>query len=130
MPRKLVASIAVAGVLLAASGAAAQTPKGPPALAAPPVVPNKVYVVEQVVTAKLPEALMQQLGPLKTLRQVEELLKANGIAYGWRKVDLNTATVPPPVLRQIEALPPGEVFVIPAGENVSMNVIVGQKRSP
>jgi hypothetical protein len=114
---------AIAAVLLAAGPTQVQTPK----LDVPPVVPNRVYVVEQVVTQKLPQPILAQLQPLKTLRQVEELLKANSVPYGWRKGNLNTAALPPAVAKQIESLPPGEVFVIPSGENLTMNVIVGRR---
>ena len=129
MPRLLTFALIAA---LAATPAAGQTRRPPAkttpnASTVPPVIPIKIYVVEQVMTAKLPPEVLKQMEPLKTLRQVEELLKANSIAYAWRKADLNTAALPPTVLQQIEALPPGEVFVLPTGNNLTMNVIIGRR---
>lgn len=128
--RTLLPAIALA--LVAAATPVAGQPRQPPAKTpnlstVPPVIPNRVYVVEQVVTAKLPPELIQQMQPLKTLRQVEELLKANNVPYGWRKADMNSAALPPAVLELIEKLPPGEVFVMPAGATLTMNVIVGRR---
>jgi hypothetical protein len=123
--------LAVLAAMAMATPLAAQ-PRQPPArtpnvLTAPPVIPNRVYVVEQVVTAKLPAELLKQIEPLKTLRQIEELLKANSIPYAWRKADMNSAALPPEVMQLIDKLPPGEVFVLPMANNLTMNVIVGRR---
>ena len=129
MPRLVTLALLAALVATPAAGQARQPPAQTPNLSTiPPVIPSKVYIVEQVVTARqLPPELIKQMEPLKTLRQVEELLKANSIPYGWRKAEMNTATFSPSVLQLIEKLPPGEVFVIPAGENLTMNVIIGRR---
>ena len=124
---------AIAAVLVAAATPLAAQPRQPPAKTpnlstAPPVIPIKVYIVEQVVTTnKLPPQFLEQMRPLKTLRQVEELLKANSVPYAWRKTDMNSAALPPAIAKQIEAVPPGEVFVIPSGETLTMNVILGRR---
>ena len=116
----IAACVAIGGL---APVATAQTPK----LDVPPVVPNQIFLVEQVVTGRLPPQVLQQLQPLKTLRQVEELLKANSIPYAWRKAELNSALVPAEVMDQIRKLPPGEPFVMPSGQNLTISVILGCK---
>jgi hypothetical protein len=128
MSGKLSSLLVVAALAALPAAAAAQAATTVPPRAAPaPAPPGKTYILEQVVTGKLPQPLLDQMKPLKTLRQVEELLKANSVAYGWRKVEMNTTTLQPDALRQIDALPPGEVFVIPTGESLTMNVIVGRR---
>ncbi|MGZ5948192.1 MAG: hypothetical protein ACXWKV_16600 [Caulobacteraceae bacterium] len=90
----------------------------PQAVPAPPAAepPRVVYSVEQLVTGALPPTVQTQLGPLHTLREVEDLLKAYDIAFKWNKIELRSAELQPDMVKQIDALPPGEVFVVPQGQ--------------
>jgi hypothetical protein len=42
---------------------------------------------------------------------------------------MDTATVPTPVLKQIEALPPGEPFIVPIAGRMYASVITGRERA-
>src|SRR5262245_60968658 len=122
------AAVRLAGMLMAIAwlGAAAAH-----AQVAPPVVPlpsgaapgsprnATIYLVEQlIVPGKLPPTLAEKLKPLKTLQQVEDLLKTNNLPFGWQRGQLNTALLDPRLVQEIDRLPPGEVFVIPQADRV------------
>jgi hypothetical protein len=119
------AGLAAALGLMSVSAHAGQTPPS----AAPQAAPGPLitYTVEQLATAPLPPAVQQQLKPLNTLKACEDLLKANYIAFNWRRVDVTTDKMNPDFARQLAALPPGEVFVVPTAQGVTINVIVGKR---
>jgi hypothetical protein len=95
---------------------------------APDPVPIPVYIVEQlVISAPLAPDLARDMEPMKTLAEVEALLKARNIQFGWRHSLLNAAQVDPRLLAQIMNLPPGEVFVMPGSKQIFISVIVGQR---
>jgi hypothetical protein len=98
-----------------------------PAAAAGSPAPAVTYILEQLQTGPLPPGVQRQLPPLHTLKDVEDLLKANYIAFNWRRVDVASTQLNPELARQIAALPPGEVFIVPTTRGVSMNVIVGRR---
>ena len=118
------ASTIVLALALAAQPAVLQAQFKPPATSPRPAV----WIVEQLIIAgPLQPRLAAQLQPLKTLDQVEDLLKGANIPFGWQTSQLNTATLDPALISQIERLPPGEVFVIPSGGRVFISVIVGRR---
>jgi len=103
---------------------------GPVFAAAAPAAPaaaGVIYTVEQLQTAPLPPGVEKQLGPLHSLKAVEDLLKANYIAFNWRRVDVRSSQLDPQLAGRIASLPPGEVFIIPSTQGVSINVIVGRR---
>jgi hypothetical protein len=102
-----------------------------PGLSAPTADPHVIYALEQLVTGQIPPELQAQMAPLHTLRDVEDLLKANNIAFKWGKAEIRSSILQPELLRQITALPPGEVFVVPQGsppgQTMTFNVILGTR---
>ena len=102
-------------VLAMATGAVAQAPA--------PVI----YTIEQRRTGPISSNITQQMIPLHTLAAVETLLKVNRISFAWTIADISSDKLPPEVVRQIAALPPGEVFVIPGASGVLIGVIIGQR---
>jgi hypothetical protein len=106
---------AVGAAALAASSAAAQ---------APPHAP--IYENETLRTGPLPPELLQKLGPIHSLQGVEDLLKQNRVPFAWARAQVNSATLPPDLAKQIEGLPPGEVFVLKQGEGWVMAVVTGK----
>jgi hypothetical protein len=111
----LVACLALAG---AAAAAPTQPPRGPPAapstqlMPAPPVI----YEMETLRTGPLTPEFVKQFEPLKTLQAVEDLLKANRIAFAWGRGQVSSGTLPPDFVKALSALPPHEVFVTPQGD--------------
>jgi len=93
--------------------------------------PHVIYALEQLVTGPIPREVLERLGPLRTLREVEDLLKTNSIAFKWDRVQMHSSAVPAELIKQITALPPGEVFVVPQGsprgQIMIFNVILGTR---
>lgn len=73
----------------------------------------------------------EQLKTLKEDHSIAELassLAGMGIAFVRTDTKLDTATVPPAVLKQIFALPPGEPFIVPIAGRMYASVITGRER--
>jgi hypothetical protein len=102
---------------------------GAPARAqpAPPAERPMIYVMEQLVTGPVPPEVLKQMEPLHTLDDVEALLKANKIAFGWRQAEVNSSQIDPRVAQQIGALPPHEVFIAPQGQDWIISVILSSR---
>lgn len=85
---------------------------------------RKIYSVDQIRIATPRDAkAMAEFKPLKTLEEVEALLKAKGINYQ-RGVDrIDAVGSNPKLIDAIANLPPGEVFVVPSGAVVLINRI-------
>jgi len=123
------AAAAVAGAVVSGAAQAAPKPHTPnpsnggafssPGLGEPSADragdPHVIYALEQLVTGPIPREVLERLGPLHTLREVEDLLKTNNIAFRWDRVQMHSSAVPLKIIQQIVALPPGEVFVVPQG---------------
>lgn len=121
------AAIIFAG--LAAAGFAPPKAAVPPPKAAAAPAPSaapQLYVVEQLVTQKLGADVLEKMKPLDTLLQVEELLKAKNIPFQWQRATFDPAKTDPQLLAQIQAVPPGEVFVVPGGDRLFINRIIGR----
>jgi peptidyl-prolyl cis-trans isomerase C len=71
--------------------------------------------------------LLQQMANDKTLDQVGATLTRLGIPFTRSKGRLDTATVPPQMLKQITDLPAGEPFVVPVGQRIVASVITGRE---
>lgn len=63
----------------------------------------------------------------KSLAEVRATAERLGLKIEAGKGGLDTATMPPEVMKQIEALPPGEPFIVPAGNKVVVSVITGRQ---
>src|SRR3546814_12765575 len=70
------------------------------------------------------------LKPLKTLGEVQALAAREGIKYHRGKGTLDAMQAPPELVEQIVALPPGEVFILPAGEATLANPALDTRTSP
>lgn len=71
--------------------------------------------------------VLKPLAADHTLDAVAARLKSLGIAYQRGPSGLDTGTVPPNILDQINKLPPSEPFVIPQPGLVTVNTIVSRK---
>jgi hypothetical protein len=88
-----------------------------------------VYVVEQLITGPLTQGTLDRIKPLDTLQQIEDLLKASSIPFGWRRTELSTEAIPPGLAQQIAAMRPREVFAMPqaGGKGWVMNAVIGKR---
>ena len=91
---------------------------------------RKIYVVDQIVTAPIPPAVLQRMQPLKTLPEVEALLKASGIQHQQAVATIDGASADPDMMTRIAQLPPGEVFVVPNQAGFLINQIRDQRTDP
>lgn len=90
-----------------------------------------IYSLDQVVFAA--PADRSKLKPLEadhTLDAVKSTLTNAGVSFNQGKNALDSARVPPQVLRQILALPPGEPFVLGDNGQVVISVITGKQAVP
>jgi hypothetical protein len=123
MPRRLPHRSGLFATLIGAMAAGV----GTAAMARAPAQAPVTYTIEQLRTGPLTPAMQQQMVPLHTLAEVESLLKANRIAFAWTVGDLRADALAPETASQIAALPPREVFVIPAANGVVIGVIIGRR---
>ena len=92
---------------------------------------RKRYQLDQIAFAVTPDAaLAAKLKAAKTMPDVEAVLKASGITWRTGTTQLDTATLPPAVAKQIAALPAGEPFLVPQGGQVVANVIRSSEPIP
>jgi EpsD family peptidyl-prolyl cis-trans isomerase len=62
-----------------------------------------------------------------SLDAVAAALGQLGIPFQRNQGRLDTASVPPPIAKQINGLPPGEPFVVPAGNKIVVSAIAGRQ---
>jgi hypothetical protein len=129
MPTNLRAALAVvAAVVLAPGLAAAQARPAAPAPAAPGAVKRVIYRMETLQTGELGPDVLEKLKPLNTLAECEAVLKAADMPFTWGKAEYDSDVIGPAFVRQLEALPPGEVFVVPRqGGGTLIGVIIGRR---
>ncbi len=86
------------------------------------------YSLDQLVFDRPADmTLLRSLEQDHSLAALEQRLTSLGIAFTRNKAGLDTATVPPQTLKQIQALPPGEPFIIPFQDRIVASVITGQE---
>jgi hypothetical protein len=127
-PHVLALAAALAIFAAGAAGAAPTQPAAPRAggselFPATPVI----YDMETLRTGPLPQEFLKTLEPLHTLQAVEDLLKANRIAFAWSRAQVSSGTLPASFVNQLDALPPREVFVMPGPDGALIGVIIGRK---
>ena len=92
---------------------------------------RQIYSVDQIAF-QMPAnpSSLKQLEPAKSMDAVATVLKGMNIPFrrGTQKVD--SGSVPPEQMQRILALPKTEPFIIPQGQNVTVNLIVGSEAAP
>ena len=90
---------------------------------------RRVMFVDQVIAA--PNNITpERLRPLQTLAAVKGLLDSEAVQYQENAVVLDTLTADPNLVKAIQGLPPGEVFVIPQGGALVFNNISASRTVP
>ena len=83
----------------------------------------------QFETPSDPKITAQIMGS-RTLSTLAEILGKNGVRYSKATTQVNSAIVPHEMYQKIAALPPGEIFIVPAGAQSVANVIVSREPAP
>ncbi len=98
----------------------------------PTMFAERALLTLDQIAFELPQdpAKLKELAPIKTMTDIEKWLIENGIQYRRQPAQLDTLQVAPDAARRILALPPGEVFVVPAREVATANVITGARAQP
>lgn len=73
---------------------------------------------------------MKQLAATKTMPDVIAVLGRAGIKYERGTTAMDTARIPPQLAAQIRNVPPGEPFVLPAGNLLLVNLVTGSQPAP
>jgi EpsD family peptidyl-prolyl cis-trans isomerase len=76
------------------------------------------------------QAGLQRLSKDHSLEALAKSLSDMGIEFARGKNRVDTATIPTEIMRQIQALPPGEPFIIPASGKLVASVITGREPAP
>jgi EpsD family peptidyl-prolyl cis-trans isomerase len=71
-------------------------------------------------------AALQRLSNDHSLDALASSLTSLGIAFARTSTKMDTGSVPTPVMKQIEALPAGEPFIVPIGGKMYASVITGR----
>ena len=96
--------------------------------ARPPLRPSAdrpILLVDQVRSAPFPRAWAPLFQPLKTLEEVEAVLKSKGVPFQRGRSFIDTRTANPELVRTIAALPPGEIFIVPQGRTATFSRVLG-----
>jgi hypothetical protein len=99
-----------------------------PAGPAPGAVKRVIYRLETLQTTGLTPDVVEKLRPLNTLAECEAVLKAADMPFTWGKAEYDSDVIGPAFVRQLEALPPNEVFIVPRqGGGTLIGVIIGRR---
>lgn len=77
---------------------------------------RKVFEVDQIRMAMTnDQALLRQLQAIQTLEEIKAFLDSRNIRNQQAPAEFDALNLPPQFVKQIIALPPNEVFIVPAG---------------
>lgn len=92
---------------------------------------HKVFIVDQI---RMPPTndpkLLADLKPLNTLEDIARLLSQRGIRFETGRATIDSLALGSQIVTQVEKLPAGEIFVIPAGNLMIANKIVDSRVIP
>lgn len=92
---------------------------------------HKIYEVEQIRMPRVNDPkLIADLRPLDTMESVGALLTERKVPFRVAADRIDTLGIDPEIVNQIAKLPPGEIFVIPAGNMLAVNRIVNTTVTP
>jgi EpsD family peptidyl-prolyl cis-trans isomerase len=90
---------------------------------------RKVMILDQIISGPI-KMSPEQLKAIKTFDELRAALDAQHVPYQANVATLDSLTVNPNVLAQINKLPPDELFVIPQGGSMIFNRIVETRPAP
>lgn len=90
---------------------------------------RRILIVDQVVAAPA-KISPEKIKALNTLEEVKALFAAEGVQFQQSVATLDTLSVDPRLLTEINKLPPGEVFVLPQGGALLFNRVADTRSVP
>lgn len=92
---------------------------------------RKIYSLDQI-QFQAPEDLnsLREFQPLTSMEQVEQKMIEDRVEYRRAPAKLDSVGMEPNFVRQIEQLPPGEVFIVPNSGIIFVNRITGEEVVP
>jgi peptidyl-prolyl cis-trans isomerase C len=84
---------------------------------------RRIFIVDQYIARDVTPEVQQAMLPLNTMEQVAGLLQQRGVKFQRAVGVIDGLTADPALVKQIAALPPGEIFVVPEGQVVRINRI-------
>lgn len=85
---------------------------------------RKLFQVDQIRMARPTDAgILERFKPLKTMEEVEALLRAEGVDYRRGADRIDAVGSDPKIVAEVMRLPAGEVFVIPGPQMIMINRI-------
>lgn len=91
---------------------------------------RKVYLLDQIAFAPPSPQFAAQLQPLKTMGEVEQKMIENRVQYKRADNKFDPLSVPPELFKKIAALPPSEIFVLPANGALVASAIKSTEAAP
>jgi EpsD family peptidyl-prolyl cis-trans isomerase len=92
---------------------------------------RKIFDVEQIrINQVAGPDLVEKIKPLVALDEVQALLDREGIKYQRGSGTLDALQASPDMVKQILALPPGEIFILPMGGDMLVNRIDAMRTVP
>lgn len=91
---------------------------------------RRIFVVDQIVVPQANEEMLKALQPVKSMAEAQTVLQKLNVKGNNTVGVIDALTVPPQAAQQIAALPPGEVFIIPANGALRINNIRSSQVDP
>lgn len=92
---------------------------------------RKIFNIDQIqFEAPRDPQVLRKYQPLKTMDEVEAMLKQDGLQYKRTPTKLDVATANPELVQQILKMPKDDIFLIPAGRVMVANKITGAEVQP
>jgi hypothetical protein len=92
---------------------------------------RKIFILDQIQMPRPSDpAVIKAMEPLKTFDQIEALLNQNKIPFKQNSAALDVLGADPRVVDAIQKLPPGELFVLPQGQLLTVNQVKDTKIQP
>jgi EpsD family peptidyl-prolyl cis-trans isomerase len=92
---------------------------------------RKVYVLDQIQMPRPSDpAIVKAMEPLKTFDEIQALLNQDKIPFKRDTAALDALGADPRLIDAIQKLPPGELFVLPSGQLLTVNQIKETRIEP
>ena len=92
---------------------------------------RKIFTVDQIqFQTPRDTSILRKYQPLKTMAEVEAMLKQDGLQYRRAPAQLDVARANPELVSQVLKMNPEDIFIIPAGQVMVANKITDTKVQP
>lgn len=91
---------------------------------------RKIYVVDQIIVPQATPELARALQPVQSMDEAMDVLTKRGVKPNKTVGVIDSMQMPPAAAKQIAALPPSEVFIIPANGALRINHVRSSQTDP